>query len=422
MQKINKFICFLFCLALTLMAVSAYPLDKINIHGFVSQGYLKTNHNNYLLDSENGSFEFNEAAVNFSTQLSNNLRLGLQLFSRDFGSVGNNAFFLDWAYGDYLFRDEIGIRLGKIKVPVGLYNQERDVDLLRNPIILPQSVYWEGMRDFTLAIQGMSAYGSVSLKKAGRLDYELYGGTLTVPEPKSLLWRQIFYQFTDSINQQLPAGSEARIRNPSVNGVYVFGGSLKWNTPLSGLRLATSYAKGKINLSSDVEVIIPIAEISPGVNFNNVIVEEFRSDMRINNYSTYSIEYARQNLTLVGEYLFQQYDIQTDGKSLAYEGQGYYGQINYRPLGWLELSGYYSIFYPRKNDKNGDLLVRDGNPRYMAWQKDACFTIRFDINMNWLVKFETHFIDGCGQVFQVNNPDGMDRYFNLYGIKTTYNF
>ena len=422
MQKMDQIICFLFCITLPIMTASADNKDKIGIHGFVSQGYLKTNHNNYLLDSEDGSFEFNEAAVNFSTQLTNNLRLGLQLFSRDFGSVGNNAFFLDWAYGDYHFQDEFGVRLGKIKVPVGLNNQERDVDLLRNPIILPQSVYWEGMRDFTLAIQGLSAYGSVSLKNMGRMDYEFFGGSLTVPEPKSLLWQQLFYQLTDTINQQLPEGSKSKIRDPAVNGEYVIGGSIKWSTPLSGLRLATSYATGKVKLSSDVEVIIPIAEISPGVNLNNVIVEEFDADVKFDNYNTYSLEYSLENFKLVCEYLFQGYEVQTIEKTLRYEGQGYYGQINYRPLEWMELSSYYSIFYPRKSDKNGDQLVQDGNPRYMAWQKDACFTLRFDLNINWLIKFEAHFIDGCGQVFQVNNPDGMERYFNLYGVKTTYNF
>ncbi len=57
--------------------------NMVDIHGFVAQGYLKSDHNNFLADTEDGSFQFNEMGINFSTSMGENLRLGMQLFSRD---------------------------------------------------------------------------------------------------------------------------------------------------------------------------------------------------------------------------------------------------------------------------------------------------------------------------------------------------
>ena len=80
--------------------------QDIDIHGFVSQGYIKSTGNNYLsIKCKEGSFEFNEAGCSFSIQLTDELRGGIQLLSRDIGDQGNNEFLLDWAYADYHYKD-----------------------------------------------------------------------------------------------------------------------------------------------------------------------------------------------------------------------------------------------------------------------------------------------------------------------------
>ena len=74
-----------------LPAVAQGLSDEIQVHGLVSQGYMRSTDNNYLANTADGTFEFNEAIVNFSTQVSENLRVGLQLLSRDLGKEGNNS-------------------------------------------------------------------------------------------------------------------------------------------------------------------------------------------------------------------------------------------------------------------------------------------------------------------------------------------
>ena len=56
---------------------------KIDIHGYISQGYLISNRNNFLANTENGTFHFNELGINFSTELTEKIRLGIQFAARD---------------------------------------------------------------------------------------------------------------------------------------------------------------------------------------------------------------------------------------------------------------------------------------------------------------------------------------------------
>lgn len=156
--------------------VAHAQLDDLEIHGFASTGYLKSTDNNFLVLSEEGSFEFNETGLNVTTTLTDNIRVGMQLFARDMGDVGNNDVQLDWAFLDYQWKESLGVRLGKLKTPLGLYNDTRDYDMLRTLILLPMSVYSENARETTASYRGGGLYGAISLGLGGRLSYDIFGG------------------------------------------------------------------------------------------------------------------------------------------------------------------------------------------------------------------------------------------------------
>ncbi|MEZ4526471.1 MAG: hypothetical protein R2941_11180, partial [Desulfobacterales bacterium] len=54
---------------------NAFELGDIEIHGFISQGYLLSDHNNYMADTEDGTFQFNETGISFGTELLDQLRV-----------------------------------------------------------------------------------------------------------------------------------------------------------------------------------------------------------------------------------------------------------------------------------------------------------------------------------------------------------
>src|ERR1051325_10622660 len=64
---------------------------SVQVHGFVSQGWMKSTGVNYLGATKRaqGTFELTEVGINFTTQPTERLRIGMQLFTRDLGPVGN---------------------------------------------------------------------------------------------------------------------------------------------------------------------------------------------------------------------------------------------------------------------------------------------------------------------------------------------
>lgn len=123
------------------------PWRALDIHGFISQGFLQSDRNNFYADTEDGTFQFNEFGLNVSADVTDRLYAGLQLLSRDLGAIGNNSVELDWAQATYRWRAWLYLQAGCIKTPWGLYNETRDIDLLRTSIFLPPSLYSEDMRD-----------------------------------------------------------------------------------------------------------------------------------------------------------------------------------------------------------------------------------------------------------------------------------
>src|SRR5262249_53872165 len=87
---------------------TAGEIGNLQVHGFVSQGFILSSGNNYLAASKRGSFELAELGINFTQPLGDKLRVGLQLFAHDLGPVGNYSAKADWFYLDYHWQDWLG--------------------------------------------------------------------------------------------------------------------------------------------------------------------------------------------------------------------------------------------------------------------------------------------------------------------------
>jgi hypothetical protein len=86
---------------------SAADMSSVQLHGFASQGYMRTQGDlyegsgQYGRDTNRGTFEFNEFGLNAIASPLDRLRVGIQLISYDLGKYGNNQMQLDWAFGEY---------------------------------------------------------------------------------------------------------------------------------------------------------------------------------------------------------------------------------------------------------------------------------------------------------------------------------
>ncbi|HYI95988.1 MAG TPA: hypothetical protein VEX68_20770, partial [Bryobacteraceae bacterium] len=114
----------------------------VQIHGFIQQGYAYSDTNNWMtMKTSKGSAAFTDGGLNISSPITDKFRIGAQAYTRDIGDLGNGQVQLDWAFADYKFADWFGVRGGKVKTALGLYNDTQDMEFLHTWAILPQSVY-----------------------------------------------------------------------------------------------------------------------------------------------------------------------------------------------------------------------------------------------------------------------------------------
>src|ERR1700722_10815228 len=133
---------------------------QVQIHSFASEGFAYSNDNNYLtMDTSKGSFAMTDAGANISMPVTDSFRVGAQVYARNIGQLGDYHLQLDWAYGDYKFKDWFGIRAGKVKTALGLFNDTQDEGFLHTWAILPQSIYPLDLRSNVIAHTGGDIYG-----------------------------------------------------------------------------------------------------------------------------------------------------------------------------------------------------------------------------------------------------------------------
>jgi hypothetical protein len=372
-----------------------FALDRVvDIHGFVSQGFLKSTNNNYLAKSKDGSFEFTEVGLNVTKSVSDQLRVGVQLFSRDLGPIGNYRPQVDWFYLDYRFWDWLGVRAGRTKLPFGLLNEVNDIDAARVPALLPQSIYPAESRDYLLAQTGLELYGYVPLGAPGSLEYRMYGGT-------------IFIDFS----------SNPAVKNASVP--YVVGGRLMWLTPVDALQMGGSVQalklEGTIALSPEQTAFYEARGSLPQ-GFAGTVTLSMPVVLWVA-----SAEYAPGNLYLAAEYSRWHTMGRTSPEVLTREerqqvSERFYVMGSYRVNSWFTPGVYYSALFPRVRDRSGS----DGH------QHDIAVTLRYDLATNWLLKTEFHALSGTAAVSAALNPDiprwRLSRNWGLLVIKTTAHF
>lgn len=354
-------------------------LPPVAIHGFVSPGFVVSIGNEYLAKSSEGTFEFVEVGINFTSQLTEQLRIGVQIFARDLGRRGDYTPKADWFYLDYRIADWIGLRAGRTKLPFGLLNEVNDIDQARVPILLPQSIYPITNRDFLLAQTGVELYGYVVMGDAGALDYRIYGGT-------------IFFDVDSS------AGGQFDVDELSVP--YLVGGRLMWETPAPGLRVGGSVQALRLDttlsvtqpqpltLTADIEALLWVVSLELTVDDAMVAME----------YSRWHVQTHSSQPTLIPE--------------AEVISERAYALFSYR-VDWFTPGVYYSVLFPDVDDRTG----REQR------QHDVALTLRFDINEFWLVKVEGHYMNGTAATEPILNGgrprSELDEDWAVFLLKTT---
>lgn len=382
-------------------AITVGARDNVQIGGFFSQGYVQSSGNNYPFTSRSGSDEFREMAANVSTSLGSRMRVGAQLFAQRFGPYGDDKVLLDWAVIDYNFRQELGVRAGRVKLPKSLYSEALDLDVVRPFVLLPSALYSPILRDFSASFDGAMLYGAI---EAGRssFDYKVYYGDIPMKPEQGV---SDFFNNTGLF--AFPAGVT------SMNMDHVAGASLFWNTPVAGLKVGAVYTyfrhvRGSGRLAF-APAFIPVAPVDVGG-------QRYA-------YKTVSAEYITGAWTLAAEFQ-RTTDFFTVLSPLlppdyAHNGSdAWYVSAARRLNRRCEIGGSFSA---QKN-----LYPAPGTPRPRRLMHDSALCVRFDVNDHVLVKLEGHYVDGTMGLIntpRLPNPPALRKDTTVFwAAKTTLSF
>ena len=194
---------------------------KVQIYGYVTEAfpYAQQQLEHHRFEPEQCSLT--EAVSNVISSPEPRLRFGAQARYFRLGTLGNSVT-LDWAEGDFKVNELFGFRAGKVKTPIGLWNEIQDIDPAHLWILLPPSIYPLASRNTTLAHSGGVIYGSVPLSQSfDKLQYRSYGGVRKVAANDG------------DLNKDRDLGIEFP------NGIIgtTYGGELIWKAPFRGFEL-----------------------------------------------------------------------------------------------------------------------------------------------------------------------------------------
>jgi hypothetical protein len=370
------------------MTAVAQSLDDLNIqiHGYVTQGFLYTTQNNiFTTNSSNGSPAWTEAVVNVTAQPNPRLRVGVQARYFVLGNFGNSIT-LDWAAVDYKADERFGIRFGKVKTPNGLLNEIQDIDPSYMWSLLPQGVYPIASRNSVLAHFGGVVYGSLKMGQAGKLEYRGWGG-------ERILGSDDGYFVTQR---------EAGLNLPNGLSGITIGGALHWRTPLPGLMLG----------ASDVHDEQWVSTITGG----NGALTGAETINPLNQQEFFG-RYEHDKIMVGGEW-----------SRLPVSGAIAFTGLPASPV-LLDQRAWYGMGSYKLTDKlTGGLYLSQSIDHHAAlgparFSKDWAVSGRYDFNQFLYAKAEQHFIDGTLISYDTDlNPGGLKPTTRLTILKVGVSF
>jgi hypothetical protein len=370
--------------------------QDVQAHGFVTQTLLTTSANRLCGDSDGrASLGCTEVGLNGSWLATPRLQLAVQGLLRRAGADHHGDLQLDYGLLDYAFVSDLStegrLRLGRYKLPLGFYNETRDVAFTRPSILLPQSIYFDRTRNLALSADGASLHLEAR-PRWGELLLDLGAGWPRADKDTEMA----------VLARDWPGTMES---GPSVIGrlLYERDGGLA--------RLAVSVAQ--VNLHYSPHTTFPSDLDAGSLRFTPLIL---------------SAQYNGELWSLTAEYAQRRLRYQGFGAYVpdqAVTGESWYLQAAYRlHPHWEALVRYDSLVTDRSDPYGRAFQARTGIPGYNRFAKDWAFGLRWDISQSLMARAELHLIDGAAWLPVQDNPNAFDnhRHWSLFAVLVSFRF
>jgi hypothetical protein len=365
-------------LVIALAACSPALAVDYQVHGYAAQGYVYSDDNNFFGDSSHGSADYYEAGLNASVQVHPKLLFAAQAAIRDAGISDDGTLRLDYALADYRFLTDVdssaGVRVGKVKNPMGFFNETRDVVFTRPSILLPR-VYNDNQnqRDLVFTAPGAQLYGS---KVFGRHEWSATG--------------------TASANRDVRA-SEERLLIDLSGLPFDLRIENSWNAQLMDSvdggrwQFALSHFAGRFTLTTPDPIGVA-GTFDVGIT---VLSARFNAEKL-----SFTAEYARNpntNTVTLATRPFLRTHIVADGG---------YVQGEYRfNASWGAVARFDASFVDM-HDRSGRefAAANPGADRKSRMSQDVMVGVNWRYGQHWGLWGEYHWIDGTSSLQRLENP------------------
>ncbi len=373
----------------------------LQIHGFASQAYIATSDNDVFGNSDKGgSFGLTEAGLNASMRPLPRLQLSAQVLSRRAGEGNSGMPRLDYGFLDYrIYSHEVnqfGIRVGRLKNPFGFYNDTRDVAHTRPGILLPQSIYFDRVRNISLSGDSVQLYGETAISNWGTVSTQ-FGAFLPIVSDKDTELALV---------GTLQPGHLTRDVSYIGRGIFETNDK-RLRLAVSGIWLNTAYdPKSKLN-----------DPLGPGaLQFTPVY---------------FSAQYNAERWSLTSEYAIRHFKYDSNFghpmlNGLDFYGESYYFQGEYRFTPKWEGIVRYDAYYANRADRDGSEFAKHtGMPAHGRFAKDIMVGLRWNVTPQFMLRVEYHHVNGTGWLSRLDNPPSegpLEKNWDLYGIQASFRF
>lgn len=336
--------------------------ETFRLQAFAAASLIKSTEHNFFGDTRSRpDTRFTELGVNAIWQLHDKFQLSGQLLHRRAGNSDEDGLRLDYAQVNWTWLHtgdtRLGLKFGKPKLPYGLYNETRDVPFTRPGILLPQSIYYDTIRDFVLAAPGAYLHGT-RVGDFGAVEINL---GIVRPSFDSQSFERNFFR-------DIPG--ELRGHNSRV-------ASVRWETPTD-----TTLALYHVDLDSRYKPAGPVlcqtpppllCDFPPGtLNLSSWLV---------------SLQQRIDTFTLTAELAMPRLERRDFGPlDGTIKGRSWYLQGEWRFASEWEAMLRYDRQY-------SDLDRRDDSTKRA---RDLTVGVRWDATPNLMLRAEYHHIDGTG--------------------------
>ncbi|HQS58159.1 MAG: hypothetical protein B7Y56_04340 [Gallionellales bacterium 35-53-114] len=307
--------------------------EKVSVHGYGDTGVIRAVENNYTGRFSGTKWDYNYLSLNITGQIDEKTKVVAQLRS------GSEVTSDMGAYVNYNATDNLTVRAGQMKAPVGIFNEIRDIKFLQLSALSPL-MYQDAAGTLPESFKGGEVIYHLDMRKH-RLTFDIYGG-----EPKGA------YTYV-----MIQPNNWFMVQN-------IYGGRLTYKTPI-GLKFSLSGFQN--DLLTATGATQPLTTVVQGQGTRRL--------------SSASVDYRSTSLDIKLEYAIAS---QFVGTPLEQNGTSYYAQAGYTfAEKFTPYARYDYVLY------NNDLPE---DPRY--YQKGRVLGLTYKLNHSVSMRMEKHWNTG----------------------------